>query len=81
MNRILFAKTHFNKAMLEEQVAGSFCANQQILSSRDYPVMLSCFENMIRKAFYNRNKIISLLMCQQLQRQDNFIIPIGRSVF
>lgn len=81
MNITIFAKKYFNKATLEKQATESFCAKHQILSSKDYFAMLSCFEKMIRRAFSGWNKTISLPMCQQLERQNSFVIPIEKSTF
>jgi len=76
-----FAKIHFNEATFGKRATEFFCANRQILSSKDGFAMLSCFENVILIALYDWNKIISLLLRQLLQRQDSFIIPIEKSAF
>lgn len=76
-----FAIIHFNGATLGKGATEFFCANRQVLPSKDGLAMLSCFENVIRRFFYDRNKIIALLLCQLLLRQDGFIIPIEKSAF
>ena len=78
MNRVMFAEIYFDKVTLAKQATESFCDEHQVLHPKGHPAILSRFVNVIVGIFYGRNKIISLLMYRYLQRQDSFIIPIGR---
>jgi hypothetical protein len=76
MNTVILGKNHIGKATLEKEAIECFCANHQILPSKVYSAMLSCFEKMIYREFSGQIEIISLPICKRPEREISFVIPI-----